>query len=204
MSLCATGMEWETAAPFGVAEGFGTKRSRCCRGTRILSECQLQPLVVYHPDPRGDRFLRTKRIQDLDAVLLLLAGRQRTPPGLAQREGCQDFSATFTLYYPAIPWLEFLKFALELLQQQFRRRILDRIARLGWPPPVVSGCPAEEPQSARMPDAWRKVRALPTPKLAGGPHRSVLWAVGTQESWLRGENVKESPRDRRGCGRSVL
>ena len=43
--------------------------------------------------------------------------------------------------------------------------ILDRIARLALPPPVVSGCPAWELQSARMLDAWRKARALRAPKL---------------------------------------
>ena len=41
--------------------------------------------------------------------------------------------------------------------------ILDRIERFALPPPVVSRCPAQEPQSARMLNAWRK--ALRAPKL---------------------------------------
>ena len=43
--------------------------------------------------------------------------------------------------------------------------ILDRIERFAMPPPVISGCPAQEPQSARMLNAWREARALRKPKL---------------------------------------
>ena len=43
--------------------------------------------------------------------------------------------------------------------------ILDRITRFALPPPVISGCPAQEPQSARMLNAWRRARALRAPKV---------------------------------------
>ena len=66
-------------------------------------------------------------------------------------------------------------------------------ARLALPPQVVSGCAPH--RSLSRPECWmpgEKYAHPRTPKLDQGPRRSVLRAIGTQKSWLRGRKCQKN------------